>query len=328
MEPEPSSAGAQGLTANRLGIDGGSVLVLAPHLDDAWLSTAAVLFSARCEVWTVFAGAPVPKQCTEWDARLGFTDSGATMRARIAEDERAFRGTGHRVVRLPYLDAAYTTPQRRREDLADLRDRLSDWLDLHPRGHLIVPICAGAPVKAAPWAALLRRRRRPPSPSAGSGASAVASRPAGSARYRRGVDPRRLALHTARSIMHADYQRRRRAAQRSGMAINPDHEAVRETALESCRDESAERIIFSEDLPYLWSCSGQVQVDRLEQRMGVTLARYDVDVDRGAKHDRLRHYESQLVVLDPLQRRLSTSVGLPFSESYWRVTSRRDSRRP
>ncbi|BDZ59039.1 PIG-L family deacetylase [Barrientosiimonas endolithica] len=119
------------------------VLVLAPHLDDAWLSAAGVLQRATCTVWTVFAGTPSPVQSTPWDAASGFADSDATMRARTDEDTKAFAGTPHEVERLPLLDATYADHAVRAQDRQELGRRLDAWLESHPDGVVVAPVGAG-----------------------------------------------------------------------------------------------------------------------------------------------------------------------------------------
>ena len=53
--------------------------------------------------------------------------------------------------------------------------------------------------------------------------------------------------------MHADYRRRRAAAQRKGLAVNNDHLAVRDTALDVLHHHPGTTPVLFEDLPYLWA---------------------------------------------------------------------------
>lgn len=291
-----------------------AVLVLSPHLDDAWLSASAILSSTTCDVWTVFAGTPDPAQQTTWDSESGFPDSTATMTARLAEDEAAFAGTVHRVRRLPLLDGAYAPPARRRADLPILTAALSQWLGANPAGVLVIPVGAGVHVKPALWEKV-RDGRRQPAPV---DSEAVAhTNETGSGSSASGIRTRLTQL--VRSAMHADHQRRRRAAQRKGMAANPDHLAVRETALALASDHPGVRIILFEDLPYLWHEDGVAEAARVAKAHQFQLREQITRIDPAEKRGRLTHYRSQLDALDPDQRRLSSGA-VPQTERYWLTT--------
>lgn len=286
------------------------VLLLSPHLDDAWLSAAALITSTECEVWTVFAGRPVPAQQTAWDIASGFADSDATMAAREAEDRAAFDSLEHRVRRLTYLDATYVEPPQRREQAEALRADLHDWAQAHPGGVLAVPVGAGVHVEPAGWERA-RERLRPPTPSDQNRVAPEA--PASPA----APDHRHLAANFVRKAMHADHQRRRRKAQRRGMAANPDHLLVRDVAMEVAAATDAVDVLAWEDLPYLWHARGASRVPVLERTHGLRAERVEVDVDVELKFERLANYGSQLEVLDPQRGRLTARDGLPTSETYW-----------
>lgn len=86
-------------------------VVLSPHLDDAALSTAAVLAgwhrtdSSTTSVVNVFTGAPLHESTLSlWDHVCGFTDSGEVAARRIAEDAAALSTLGLVPVNLGYRD--------------------------------------------------------------------------------------------------------------------------------------------------------------------------------------------------------------------------------
>ncbi|CAG7574049.1 GlcNAc-PI de-N-acetylase [Barrientosiimonas humi] len=303
---------------------GRPVLVLAPHLDDAWLSAAAVLQRAECTVWTVFAGSPSPAQSTPWDAASGFADSDETMSSRTREDEAAFAGTPHGVERLPLLDATYADHALRGQDRQELGRRLDTWLTSHPGAVVVAPVGAGVHVPQAVWQVLRERVRRsddsaaaetPGAAPSAAGADAdegTAEAPSGALRSAKAV-----AAQSVRRVMHADAQRRRRKAQRRGMAANPDHLLVRDVALATVPRHAGATLVLSEDLPYLWHERGAVQARRLH-RHTAGLREVTAPVDVADKHARLQAYTSQLPVLDE-QGRLGAADLLPVTETYWIV---------
>lgn len=294
---------------------GRDVVVLSPHLDDAWLSAFALLTSeASVQVWTVFAGEPDPPQSTAWDARCGFPDSRSTMRARRAEDVAAFADSAVVVRHLPLLDAAYRDPQTGRRQAHQLRSELQGWVDTHPHGAIALPVCAGVQVKPALWQGILDRWRPTlpdddPAPDGPRPSPPVA---------RRG--PRAFATDAVRRVLHADHQRRRRAAQRRGMAVNPDHLLVRDIGLEVALQQPGVDVVFWEDLPYLWHDRGERQAGRIARTHQIALEERTIPIDPAAKFDRLRHYQSQLDLLDPQHHRLSRPGLLPTDETYWILT--------
>ncbi|NHN56570.1 hypothetical protein G9U51_12350 [Calidifontibacter sp. DB0510] len=298
-------------TVADLGLADRPVLVLSPHLDDAWLSAAAVLQSVRCEVWTVFAGIPQPPRRTRWDEASGFADSSETMAARLEEDSRAFAGTGLIVRRLPYLDGAYADRAHRRRDLAAFRTELAEWLATNPTGVVVAPAGAGVHVQRAAWE-ILRERFRPSTPATDPDESASPPTDSGSPSGLRG-----RTVGAIRWAMHADYQRRRRKAQRAGMAANPDHLDVRDAVLELCTP--GRTVVCFEDLPYLWHARGAREIARLARSRGLTAEAVELPVDVADKFRHVQAYASQLPALDE-RNRLSRRDEFAPTETYWLVT--------
>lgn len=288
----------------------GPVLVLSPHLDDAIFSADALIASAPCEVWTVFAGEPKPPVSTGWDASCGFRDSDETMAARRAEDEAAFAGTGASIRHLPLLDGPYTDPERRRADLTGFAAELGAWVASHPGATVVAPAGAGARVKPALW----ERLRRRPTPAAPPQPASATPSPTPSASG--GGNPLKALV---RRLMHADYRRRRGQALRKGLAVNPDHVAVRDTVLDVARGRDVTVVLY-EDLPYLWAEPADAEVADVAAARGLAAEPTALTVDVGAKFHRCRAYASQVDVMDPEHRRLSTPGHLPSTERYWILT--------
>ncbi len=289
---------------------GRPLLVLSPHLDDAWLSTSALLTSpVDAEVWTVYAGRPTPPLRTEWDHRCGFPDSDATMAARIAEDEAAFVDSGVAVRHLPLLEAAYRDGATARRQLTILERELRGWIADHSDGVVALPVGAGVQVRPAPWERLRRRPQEDAAPETGEPAApSTTAAPDHAPRWKQVV----------RAAMHADHQRRRREAQRRGMAANPDHLLVRDLGLRVCAETATLDVVLWEDLPYLWHERGTVSAGLL-QRRGIPLQQFDLPVDTSVKQRRLAHYRSQLELLDPRLNRLTDADRLPTTETYWQL---------
>lgn len=318
-------------SARSLGLGDGATLVLSPHLDDAWLSTAAILQQTPAEVWTVFAGVPHPAQRSPWDTACGFADSDETMAARLAEDTAAFDGTELTVRRLPFVEGGYAGADRQR-DLAQFADLLREWLDAHPGGTVVAPVCAGVQVAPALWERLGLNTFRGRTVAAGDpGREPFADHDAaaapgdatpgdgvieGNSMAGNGRGIRARAVQAARTAMHADLQRRRRHEQRRGLAVNPDHVAVRDIALRMCAQVAATRVVFYEDLPYLWHQRGNAEAAAIAHRHGLTLTELVVDVDVVDKVARIGCYTSQLAPLDA-ERRLTSTDHVPSTETYW-----------
>lgn len=265
----------------------------------------------------MFAGAPDEPVSTDWDRACGFRDAHHTMTARRAEDSAAFRGTQVILRQLPYLDGPYTTPARRADDLAGFRTELDRWLAAHPTGTVLVPACAGVQVKPAPWE---RFRRSTPAASADSVPAPAHPAPAqGNAPTP--TPPQRVivsAKNVVRSLMHWDFRRRRAAAQRKGLAVNVDHLAVRDVALQVAAAYPGATVVLYEDLPYLWSQPADDAVAQHASHRHDAVG-FDLPVDTDEKFQRIQAYASQIEVMDPIHHRLSQPGSLPHRERYWQL---------
>ena len=304
-----------------------SVLVLSPHLDDALLSSAAVVLGRPTQVWTVFAGRPDPPQRTAWDLSCGFADSDATMATRWAEDDAGFADTPARVRRLDCLDGPYAAPARRRADLRLVERELQTWISAQSAPLVVLPAGAGVRVPDAPWSgaqARLRARRRA---AEGEGTADAVSPPtdaAADAAHKTGDTegtghptsvPSRLKGLVQRGL-HLEAQHRRQRATRRGMAANPDHLALRDVALGVCLRTGA-RAVLAEDLPYLWHGRADEEVADVLRRTGSTAQKFALASPQ-EKFDHLQAYRSQLDVIDTAGR-LSTQGHLPPVEYYWLI---------
>jgi LmbE family N-acetylglucosaminyl deacetylase len=94
-------------------LDGGRIVVVSPHLDDAALSLGATIAGAtrggtNVRVLTVMANDPdSDAPAGPWDAKTGFRTVGEAARARRDEDARACAILGADPVWLPYGDEQY-----------------------------------------------------------------------------------------------------------------------------------------------------------------------------------------------------------------------------
>ncbi|MGA4670223.1 hypothetical protein ACPCG0_10595 [Propionibacteriaceae bacterium Y1923] len=312
-----SSEAARWLTSS----SAGPLLAVSPHLDDLVFSACAPVLARPLEVWTVFAGAPEPPTVTDWDRGCGFRDSTDALTRRRREDTAAFEGTRATVRHLPHLDGPYTDPVRRQADLAEFRTDLERWIDQHPGGTVLAPACAGVRVPPGVWERF-RRARGLVAPAAPAPGVEAVEDPVG-----RTVTPPVRQVTSAvkaglRRLMHADYQRRRAAAQRRGLAVNNDHVAVRDAVLEAAWRRPATSVVLYEDLPYLWSQSADAEVQELRRR-GLEPVEFSLPVDVDEKFRRIQAYESQVDVMDPVHRRLSRAGSLPPAERYWLLSSTR-----
>lgn len=87
---------------------GGPLVVLSPHLDDAVLDCWSVLTGpGEVQVVNVFAQAPPAGTSTDWDRIVGVPDSAALFAARIAEDAEALALAGRAAHNLPFLELQY-----------------------------------------------------------------------------------------------------------------------------------------------------------------------------------------------------------------------------
>ncbi|HEX8989688.1 MAG TPA: PIG-L family deacetylase [Rhodocyclaceae bacterium] len=93
--------------------DGGPVLVVSPHLDDAVMSCGCLIatLSRRraVTVATLFAGRPrgAPPALTEWDRAAGFAPGRDAVGARRGEDRAALAVLGAEHRWLPFADSQY-----------------------------------------------------------------------------------------------------------------------------------------------------------------------------------------------------------------------------
>jgi LmbE family N-acetylglucosaminyl deacetylase len=115
-------------------------LIVAPHFDDAVLSTAHVLFERAPEVTvlTVCAGPPDDGVVSEWDVMCGFTSGTGAAADRAREDLRANALAGARSVHLGLSDGEYRTEFPRELALAELARALQ------PDGPLWIPSGIGS----------------------------------------------------------------------------------------------------------------------------------------------------------------------------------------
>jgi hypothetical protein len=303
-------------------------------------------------VWTVFAGDPRPVVTTAWDESCGFPDSHTLVTQRRREDLGAFDGTDAQVRHLDMLDGVYTTPDRRAEDLARLGAEVRDWVAAH-RGQtpvVVLPACAGVSVspgaadrllgRVAPLLSALRAR--------GAGKDAAGGREDGAAhsegpanraatvsddgRTSSGAPLLGHASTMLKHLKHRLYQRRRARAQQIGLAVNGDHVAVRDAVLATLagiRDVGGKsvRVLLAEDLPYLWSQSGDDEVSRLADAHKAVARPFEFHVDRDWKYARIAHYVSQLSVMDPARHRFNQPETIPPVERCWELLGAPDENR-
>lgn len=330
--------------------DPDDVLVLSPHLDDALLSTCAYVLRRPCDVWTVFAGRPVPARRTPWEETCGFVDSDDAVTTRWAEDEAAFAGTPARPRHLDAWEGPYASRERRRADLLDVAAQVEQWLDGHaPDAVVLVPAGAGVHVREPWWRKALQRVRPTDGSTSGEDdARALAQSSPDTATLpndeltcasTRSADDERpvnavpsLAIrwlrvaargpvHLAQRAMHADHVRRRRRASAGGaLAANPDHIALRDMVLDLAARRPQTRVVLYEELPYLWHGGADEEVAALCAARGLVARQVWADVDPQEKFEHLRHYTSQMPVMDT-QGRLLAAEHLPDRERYWSLSS-------
>lgn len=318
------------------------ILLLSPHMDDATLSASSVALDHPCEVWTVFTGAPRPPQTTSWDLGCGFADSDATIAARKDEDARAFAGTPARTRHLDALEGAYATREQHRAALPGIEAEIDAWMTAHPDGVVIAPACAGLHMPPPVWQPALDAAKRVKNAVAarrGAASSATPSNdeplrereaPAGEPAEAPSAVPGSAGLlasvkggvrSAAQRLLHEEHlRRRRRTMGEDGLAANPDHLALRDLTLRVAARHPGVQLVLFEDLPYLWHARGDDEVARLERSSGVGATRVTVPVDVERKHAHLRHYASQLPVLDQ-RGRLLEAANLPDHEVFWLVST-------
>ena len=103
------------------------------------------------------------------------------------------------------------------------------------------------------------------------------------------------------------------------LAVNPDHVAVRDTVLDVSRGREVTVVLY-EDLPYLWAEPADAEVADVAGARGLLAEPAALPVDTDAKFTRCQAYTSQVDVMDPEHRRLSTPGHLPSTERYWILT--------
>lgn len=274
------------------------ILILSPHLDDALFSASEIVRRGRPEVWTVFAGEPDRPVTTDWDRSCGFRDSHEALVTRKQEDDEAFARTASIVRQLPYLDGAYTTPERRAQDLGRLISEVAAWVIEHSDRSPVVVLPAGAGVPVASGRL----------PDRGSGAL-LADRAS-----RSWLAPM---VHAARQVKHGLYLRRRRRSSTRGLAVNDDHRAIRDAVGDAFADDDRVTLALMEDLPYLWWHPGDGAAETAAARWGRSARLTALATDRTWKYDRIKHYASQLDVMDARERRLRAAETLPAQERVW-----------
>lgn len=324
-------------------LHGARTLVLSPHLDDALLSATAFVLTEPSDVWTVFAGRPHPPRTTSWDEACGFADSDATLTARLAEDSAAFEGSPALVRRLDALEGPYVERDERAEQLRHVRVEIERWLDENGSAAVVLaPAGAGVEVPEAPWAPLQRRlagrrRGRPAQPArtaAPSGvdiavthtdarepsADDVRSPDATGLAKRITRDASQAPLALVRRGLHAEQVRRRRRATRGGrLAANPDHLALRGLVLDIARERPDMTVVLYEELPYLWHGSADDAVEAVCTARGFAATGWSEQIDTDLKFAHLRHYSSQMPVMDTAGRLLAARH-LPTRERYWMLS--------
>ena len=100
------------------------------------------------------------------------------------------------------------------------------------------------------------------------------------------------------------------------MLANEDHLVVRDHAFALAATRGVDVVLY-EELPYLWSRSGDAAAQATATRHGRTVRLITETVDPARKFARLRSYVSQLRMMDPEGRRLEDPATLPAVERYW-----------
>ncbi|WP_167853944.1 glycosyltransferase [Acidipropionibacterium timonense] len=305
------------------------ILVLSPHLDDAVFSASEVIRRTRPEVWTVFAGEPQPPQTTDWERRCGARNSHELSVRRRGEDIEALADVA-RVRHLDCLEGPHTTPQRRRGDLTSLSDAVEAWISSHEGQDpiIVLPACAGVSVRLTVLDVAIERAKAGRRVldglrfSSGMQQACASSDFAveGAPRMEHQADLRwnggAALIDILRRAKHESYQHRRRKAQAKGLAVNPDHVAVRDTCLSVATGHPGLTVILMEDLPYLWSHRADEAVRHVCSRWRLPFRAFTVESDRPWKASRCAAYESQTQIMDP-QGRLTDPERLPPVERYW-----------
>lgn len=102
-------------------------LVLSPHLDDAVLSTFALLRDGW-DVLTIFAGIPTGRDASAWDRCCGFVDPVLHMQTRHAENVDVLGRLGVAHTELAYLEWPHHRPGLdARPDVESLATLIHAW---------------------------------------------------------------------------------------------------------------------------------------------------------------------------------------------------------
>jgi LmbE family N-acetylglucosaminyl deacetylase len=97
----------------------GPTIVLSPHLDDAVLSTFALLAGqAEVVVVNVCDAVPPPGRASDWVRLCGGSDDAAQLRLRREEDRAALATVGRRAVGLGFLEADERPPDATAHEIA------------------------------------------------------------------------------------------------------------------------------------------------------------------------------------------------------------------
>lgn len=278
---------------------GHPVLIVSPHLDDALLSASEIVRRVEPEVWNVLAGEPDDPVTTDWDRRAGFADSHAQMVARRREDAAAFEETGVNVRQFDGLEEVYTTPERQERDLLELRWELIAWVDGHSgegrRPVVVAPAGAGLPI--------------PPGVPAAAAVGVEAPAHGG------GRIKDRLRAIKRRTGLEVPW----RYVPPLMLSANGDHLAVRDTVLETLVDDDRVTVLLAEDPPYSWWESADREISGLCTRLPVTALPMTFEADVAWQFDRIRHYSSQVRLLDVPDNRTMGAETLPRLQRYWRL---------
>lgn len=298
------------------------ILVLSPHLDDMLFSAYQLLEDTKADAWTVFAGAPADGVVTAWDRSLGFESGKALVEARRTEDTNAFEGYEGAVKQLDFLERAYVNPAQRQQDKKTLVKLIESWIteDADQPIYIFVPAGAGVPMPPPIWEKLRKNEvsGSPEAPSqkitvedeASEEKAQISSAPAAPSIQARAKDTLRSLVG---KTLHTIQTRRRRYYQSKGMLANEDHVALRDVVLENFAGRANVNLGLYDEYPYAWSRSAREWVAKNLPAATV----YELPVDRENKYNRLKHYTSQTIAMDPEHKRFEQPETLPVNETYW-----------
>ncbi|HYO86833.1 MAG TPA: hypothetical protein VES01_10320 [Dermatophilaceae bacterium] len=306
--------------------------MISPHLDDAALSTHALLDRTEpADVMTVFTAGPRRTLWTRWDLLSGFADSDEAASARLEEEHRAFSDSPHRLHHLGLMDRQYRGHPAGATEETALVDWVRAWVDGHDGVAVVaIPAIAGT---------LPRPASSGQEESPAGAVELTANGPSGLPML-----PRPLRLAAARVVwMMLDAALRIRSAwpftrpagrtassRRKGRQRWPaipklrqppvsheDHRFVRDTVWKALQDFHGVTVVFYEELPYSWSLGADSEVRRISESSSVHIDEKRIRVDRVAKSRRVGAYRSQMPVLFSPHGPLNRPSGLPAEERYW-----------